>query len=87
MEQTFVQLVYHFIFKPEEVAEVEVSIAQCDRGVTFTEKATCRADKAPDLQDRRGKRNSLKNSNLYKCQYTGGGGHLCKETKMCSQLI
>ncbi len=41
---------YCVIFKPEEVAEVEVSIAQCDSGVTFLEIAPRCADQAPHLQ-------------------------------------
>lgn len=41
---------YRFIFKPEEVAEVEVSITQCDSGVTLLEIVSCCADQAPHLQ-------------------------------------
>lgn len=41
---------YCFIFKPEEVTEVEVSIPQRDRGVTLAEKEPCCADQVPHLQ-------------------------------------
>lgn len=37
-------ITYSFIFKPQEVAEVEISITQCDSGVTLLEIAPCCAD-------------------------------------------
>lgn len=50
---------YRFILKPEEVAEVEISIAQCYRGVTLLEIAPRCADQVPHLQYRSVKRNSF----------------------------
>lgn len=50
---------YRFILKPEEVAEVEISIAQCYRGVTLLEIAPRCADQVPHLQHRLVKRNSF----------------------------
>lgn len=44
---------YGFIFKPEEVAEVEISITQRYSGVTFLEIVPCRADQVPHLQHQR----------------------------------
>lgn len=52
-------IIYHFIFKPEEVAEVEVSITQCDSGVTFPKEIPRCADQAPHLQERFVKRNYI----------------------------
>lgn len=40
---------YRFIFKPQEVAEVEISIAKCDSGVTFLEIVPGCPDQTPHL--------------------------------------
>lgn len=41
---------HRFIFKPEEVAEVEISVAQCDGGVALLEIAPRCAHQVPHLQ-------------------------------------
>lgn len=41
---------YGFVFKPEEVTEVEVSITQSDGGITLLKIAPCCSDQAPHLQ-------------------------------------
>lgn len=47
---------YCFIFKPEEVAKVEISITQRYSGVTFLEIVARCADQVPHLQHRQAKR-------------------------------
>lgn len=52
-------ITYSFIFKPEEVAEEEISISQCYSGITFLEIVACRVDQVPHLQNRLVKKSSV----------------------------
>lgn len=41
---------YCFILKPEEVAEIEISITECDGGITLLQIAAGCPDQGPYLQ-------------------------------------
>lgn len=56
---------YRLIFEPQEVAEVEIAIAQRHGGVTLLEVAPRRADLVPHLQFRPINLEMAINSNLY----------------------
>lgn len=56
---------YRLIFEPQEVAEVEIAIAQRHGGVTLLEVAPRRADLVPHLQFRPLNLEIAINSNLY----------------------
>lgn len=40
---------YVFVFKPQEVAEIEISVTQCDSGVTLPQILPRCSDQAPHL--------------------------------------
>lgn len=40
---------YRFILKPQEVAEVEISISQCHSGIAFLQIMPCCCHKTPQL--------------------------------------
>lgn len=60
-------ITYRFIFKPEEVAEEEISISQRHSGVAFLEIVACCADQVPHLKDRLAKKVHLKKTVCEKC--------------------